>query len=567
MLVRRSRGHIATVLLISVVALTLLFTIAASALSHLRLTSHADNAQKAQNLAEAAVQTAIASLRQDLRFGITSGLLPDMPASLVKVETAYGQGRLSFHPGKAAELGLPLSCNNVASDTPKEGWKGRLVPSEAVQLIGVGLVGGVTRTVEMVLHVPRFPYVISSSGSFVCDGPLRLGVVPAHLDPTKLSGEELLPGHLVSNSRDPRAVQISGETVVSGDVEAVGGITMSAPAVVQGSVKPHSQEASLAKLRVGDYDPLGKYAGVESFLGSHQSETLAGYNRGTGDVVVSGDLNLEAGVLYVDGQLRVSGGVKGRGALIATGGIVLGGASTLESDHQVALLSQGDIELRGSGSFRGLIYTEGNLTSQGVKLLGSLITNSSSEQGGKVALRESGLLAGDPNMSFDEGWLCEEWCELEGSYTNPTLPANELPRVRQQAKFVGLEDGLIVVEWSYQFDSPRPESGFETPPPVVREYYNAEGERVRSGFEAVQEGMNPGNTTTGGGGRPFGYGNNHDLKLQVDGVTALTIRFQSPPLISPEKIRVFREVQDFKLDFSQFLRPEDRLRLLLRADH
>ncbi len=146
-------------LLTALMALSLLFTVTATSISQLRFTTHVANAQQAKNLAEAAIATAVSELRKDLSFGQSSGLLPSMPAARVQVGQGAEQGLLSFHSNKARELGIPLSLNNVDADAPAAGWRGRVVPPEAAQLVAVGTCGGVSRTVEAVIYVPRFPYV------------------------------------------------------------------------------------------------------------------------------------------------------------------------------------------------------------------------------------------------------------------------------------------------------------------------------------------------------------------------------------------------------------------------
>jgi hypothetical protein len=559
-----------------VVALALLFTMAAGAVSQLRFTSHAANAQKARDLADAAVETAIARLRHDLSFGQVSGLLPGMPAAEIKVQQGPAQGLLSFHPGKALDLGIPVSLNNVDSDAALEGWGGRVIPPEAAQLVAVGTCGDTSRTVEVVVHVPRFPYVVSSSGSFSSEGPLVLGVLPEDGDPAQFDPDDLLPGHLASND----AVDLRGEAVISGDVEAVSDISIADPAQVRGLVRPNSSPVPLAKIRITDYEP--NPAVTDSFSGSSGPAELSGFYQGSGQVMVNGGLDLEGAVLYVDGDLHVSnGGIKGKGAVISTGSITVDGTTSLESDQQVALLSHGDVTLNGHGAFRGVVYTEGDLHSTGVELIGALIANST--DGGAIDLHDSGAVAGEPSMKFDEGWLYEPLDKTVSIPWQASLGPPDMAQVRRSGH-VEQQGDQYVVDWTFEWASPAYDpadfhsvlgepppdpSGFLAslgPLPAVREVYDRDGHRVSSNYDEVYG--------------PFwehlqqlfdaeverrlaeiaDYGL-RDHREVVEGIPF------TPPVLTPTRVRSDPVLQTFKLDFNQFLKAEENLRLLLRVEH
>lgn len=547
------------------VALALLFTVAAGAVSQLRLSSHASNACQAKMLAEAAIATTVASLRQDLRFGETAGLGEGAPAAEVVVRQGQATGVLSFLPDVAERLEIPVSLNNVNSDAPEEGWGGRVIPPEAVQLVAVGSCGGVRRTVEAVLHVPRFPYVVSSSGDFSSAGPLVLGVLPEGAEPSNFNPDDLLPGHLASNA----SVQLQGDALISGDVEAVETISVVEPSKVCGLVRPNSSPVPLARLRVTDYQPMA--AITETFTGSTSHTKLAGFYQGSGLVTADGGLDLEGAVLYIDGDLRVNGAVTGKGAVICTGTITVNGTMVLQADQQVALLAQGDVTLNGQGAFSGLVYTEGDLRSTGVQLIGALIANS--DTGGAVELRDTGAMVGVPNLNFDEGWLYEP---LAGQATLPWIGGfgPGLARVDRRGKVIA-EGDHFVIEWTFEsappsaLAQPMMGAGFlarvrETlgPFPTVREIYNSDGQRVSSNYDEVWP--------------PYldRYRQMLSEELQIlneDGSTIAATQSQgtdfSPPEVAPTRVLADPVLQTFKLDFNQFLKAEENLRLLLRVDH
>ena len=573
---KQERGAIAAVMLASLVALSLLFVMAAGAVSQLRFTSHADNAQRAKALAEAAIETTIARLRQDLTFGQASGLLETMPAAEVRVQHGNAVGLLSFHESKAEELEIPVSLNNVDSDAPEEGWRDRVIPSEAVQLVAVGTCGGVSRTVEAVLHVPRFPYVVSSSGQFSSDGPLVLGVLPDGTDPAQLSLDDLLPGHLASNS----SVEVRGEAVISGDVNAVESITMVDPATVRGLRKPNSSPIPLAQVRVTNYQP--NPAITETFVGSTDPVELAGFYQGSGQVTTS-SLDLQGAVLYVDGNLHVTGGVSGKGAVICTGTITIDGTTALVSDQKIALLSQGDVTLNGHGAFHGVVYTEGNLNSSGVKLIGALIANSTSNQGA-INLQDTGAVVGVPTMSFDEGWLYQPLTEVVQLPWNIVLGPPEASQVNRSAT-ITQEGDNVVIEWTFLRLDESPtdwDNGFVPnepydgdgvpsmaarvgPLPSVREVYDQNGNRLSTNYDEVYG--------------PFWEHYQEQMLAHADFMTSgngqWTLEQEhwntpgeafNPPVVPLQRILADPVLQTFKIDFNQFLKAEENLRLLIRVD-
>lgn len=554
----RWRGQIVAVLLVAVIALTLVFTMAAGSVSQLRITTHTGNATQAMNMAEAVCATAIAQLRADISYGREPQRVSS--AALISFESGPAEARLSFRPDVARQQNppIPVSLNNVGSDASAQGWR-RVIPPESVQLIGVGRCNGVTRTVEMVLHVPAFPYIASSSGTFSSNpgGELILGVLPENINPMSFSPEQLLPGHLASNSRDSEAVNLQGKGTIFGDVEAMGGI-VTGEVDIQGGIKPHSSQVPLPEFDLRSYDP-GDH--VDKIFTSGGSQTLAGYNKSPGPLTISGDLNLEAGVLYVNGDLVINGSLKGKGAVVATGSVTVNGVTQLEADQQVALLSGGDVTLKGSGSFRGMVYAEGTFHSDGAKLVGTLVQNSknSGRSDAGVALSGSAMIVGDPTLSFDEGWLVEEfrglWIDVEGDQ-------GSRPRARQKGRFLETRDGEIVVEWSFEVLSPT--GPWELDPPLVFEsYYDQEGKWISSNWDDAlaryraeyPEGYIPGDSAQ------------LTLRSKSGAIVKLLKPAETRPQISPDKVKVFSEMLHFKFNSSQFLRAEDRLRLILRREH
>ncbi len=121
--------------------------------------------------------------------------------------------------------------------------------------------------------------------------------------------------------------------------------------------------------------------------------------RSAGDLTVSGDVMLNNAVLYVDGNLNISGGLHGTGAVYTTGSAAVSGTAAVSATEQMALVAGGDVTLAGQGtgaSFRGVVYTGGNLRVTSMMLDGAFVGNNS--QTSSVRLDDVQLLY-DPKMT------------------------------------------------------------------------------------------------------------------------------------------------------------------------
>jgi hypothetical protein len=576
---RRSTGSIITVLLLAVLGLTLIFVIATSAVTGLTLQARRSNADQARNAAESVVQAAIAKLIGDRRHGAEGQPSP----GLLTITSGDAVGELTFQPLEGDDT-LPASLNNIEGDTPREGWQ-RLIPPQTVQLVGRGRCNGVDRIVEAVVNVPHFPYVVATSGRFAIEGPLEVGVLPRGTDPAQPNLEEVLPGDLVSNATGT-SVSLNPAVTIHGNVKAVGSIE-SGNARILGERQAGGQPEPLPDLDLGSYDPISRgvsYDSLPATLGPPgDPAVLAGWNRRQGDLHVNGDLQLEAGILFVDGNVTIQGGLIGRGAVIASGSsprsIRVTRQSNFESDHQVALLADGDIELgsesSGSGSFRGLVYTEGDFTSRAVAVVGAVITNGAS---GNVSLNGARAMISDPTLSFERSWLTMTRYEIPlgdlGTYINPTAvwDQDSTPRIFAESRYLGEnEEGLWVVEWTYTAEFPDGNSKMEVNAGTGRvrfyDYYDpTTGQRVD--FETVSPPTGYTGGVSGLNRRAFEHIGNFPFRFEVEGVTQGAGRPPGEPNdLAVVRVREYESTVDFSLDFSQFLQPEDRMKMLLWVEH
>jgi hypothetical protein len=384
---------LANTLVVITIIVTLAFTVASVSFSHLSVSSRLSNAEVARNRAESVVAMAIDRVITDREASN-----PDFNGTLnlpIAATEAPGSGTVCFDSTQAPGLSVPYSTNNISADVSKIGDLGRIVPAHGVHVIGRGVCNGVERRVEAILLIPKFPYSIASSGRITSNGGLKV----ASLDDLSLlsSGglanvppDQIQPGDIASNSTDAtQAMQLQGPNIhITGDARAVGGIDWdTSTVIVDGSILPNSDKAYLPKLNLTDYDPASK-AGLVTVSGNQSNLVVNNWTRSGGDLFVSGGLTLDSGVLYVDGNLSVNGGIKGTGAVIVTGQVEVFGGGSLASDNMAAVLSGGGLRLQANqadgAQFKGLIYTEGDLSADWVTLGGAAVANAPG--GSNVAL-------------------------------------------------------------------------------------------------------------------------------------------------------------------------------------
>ncbi len=407
-----------TVIMVVALMMSLAFTVVAIAFNHLNLSFRSANNSKAQHLAEATLALAIEKARLGVEdFGINSD------KTLTLALEAYPEGSrgvLSFDRETAASLGVPFSTNN-RSESPTQGSNPKqTVPGQSLHLVARAEVGGAFSTMEAVVSIPKFPYSIASGGAIRSNGGLLVAAIrpDAAYDLSQaIKKEDLQPGHVVTNSDlGDDALVLEGTNTIMGDVQSVSGATIKKDTKVYGETRLYAAAVELPKLDAKEYDPLatprpltdgeerqGAQTAVDpkdvQFINSGSSGTLSvkGYNvfdlPSTETLTVDNGINLQGGVLYVNGNLSVSsGGVRGKGAIIATGSITINGGGEATTDNQAALVANGDITLRGrsydKAKFAGLIYTKGNLSSENLRLAGVFVA---AGEASEVSLKDTEL--------------------------------------------------------------------------------------------------------------------------------------------------------------------------------
>ncbi|MCA9793434.1 MAG: hypothetical protein KC910_16605 [Candidatus Eremiobacteraeota bacterium] len=384
--------------MILVLVVGVLVVASAATLFQLGLT-HQDNARDgARRLAESAVQTAIARLLQDPTLDETT--LPSLEVSLPSYPGATGA--VALEAGEATRLGVPLSVNNLNGGGDRPGWGSTVVRAQTANLVGVGRYRGREHKIEVILHIPKFPYVVSSSVPIHGDKLHVFGVS----NPAALSGgfsgvppDQREPGHIVTNAPDqtnPSLELVGSSTVIEGDAQSRGTVDVAPEATVNGEQRSMADLVPMPQIDVTTLDTASR-AGVSVIsTGSLGATTLSGFHRRSGDLAVSGGLALDGGVVYVDGAVTIDGGLSGTGAVIATGPVTVRGGGALTGSSGTAVVAKGAITLEGTSStqeadFRGLLYTEGNLLARYTNVAGSVVVNNP-DPAGNVTLEESTLV-------------------------------------------------------------------------------------------------------------------------------------------------------------------------------
>lgn len=383
---------------LAVTAVGLLFVVSGNWILQNGLSSTAVTSDGARRLAESAVQVVAARLQKK-----PDTTIAELPSIALKLPTyPGGTGQVSLDPAQAETWNIPLSVNNLTGDKSVKGWGDTVVAQETANLVAVGRYRGVEYRNEVVLYVPSFPYVVASSV------PLKS---LNGLDVFGISGLEALtngfsavpaelrrPGHISTNAgnySDLPSLQLLGNSHIEGDAQSHGEVLTQSATTVSGEIRSFANQSALPTIKVESLDTASQ-PGVNALSApSMNGPSLAGFNRASQSLTVTGGLKLDNAVLFVDGDLDVSGGIQGKGAVIVTGKVKVEGGSALTGDSQSAILARGAITLRGTAGqrseYRGLIYTEGNLDCKYANIAGSIVVNNP-DPAGSAHLEEVGLI-------------------------------------------------------------------------------------------------------------------------------------------------------------------------------
>lgn len=417
---RQSRGaSLITALMIGALALTLALTLAGMSFSHLTISSRLSNISQARSLAEAVVSQGIERLvsTEGKAFG------PDSPLQNLSITFAGapgGTGVLTFDRDDATARGIPFCTNNIKGDTSTAGFKGRIVPPQSVHFVGVGTHNGVAKTVEAIITFPTYQYALSSKGAVASEGDLIVAGAdePDDMLPSveeALARGDLLPGHVASNNAGVAALNLDeggGKTIrITGDARAVGSINNPGErAQIDGDKRPNAGAIELPSIDIADFNPtrLGDPQGLPAPADWNSPVGLDGLVMHTGNVVLNGRLNLPSdsrgSVLWVDGDLTLNQGLKGVGAIFATGDITIrnAGQSNLDSDNVCAVVAGKKLTVEGSGAdgafFQGVVASGDDMKFSGVTVAGAAVVGVTKLDGNDLSSSDPSLTLTDANI-------------------------------------------------------------------------------------------------------------------------------------------------------------------------
>lgn len=392
---RRRRGQILLmVLLVFLLMMALVTGVASTAYLVQRSSDEYTRQSTVRNLGDSALATAIAKIRDDSSFG-----------SPVEYQDERGKAVVTFDAGH--------STNNILGDGSKPGVNGSVVPPGTAQLVAEVTYRGRSFSNTVMIGKSPFPYVVASSGAFTSNGSLLLGALRSLTDlQDGLAPDDLVKGSLLTNS----SLTISGPADVIGDLKTASTASLTGVNQRQGKLTENAKPEDIPQIRLTDYDPAGKPEIIEYKTAPPSRSAkleLSGLARASLPVVLDEGLNLNGGVLYVDGDLTVSKGVTGYGAVFATGKIKVSGGSNLGSDSLCALVAGGDLEIKGAGAdktqFRGLVYSYGALSVSDVTIVGSLVGASTSGRG--MTVERANLVYDPEGVAID---LDLQWSGFDG---------------------------------------------------------------------------------------------------------------------------------------------------------
>lgn len=415
---------------------TLAFGLAGLATSHLHLSNRDFNSQLASDAARSIVADGMAAIVKNQQYGLDGGT-----NSTLKLEGPEGsRGVLSFDPAEATSLGIPVSVNNFSKTESVEGYKGSVVPAQAAQLVGQGTHRGVTRTVVATIHRPAFPYAVAAGGPIRFEGGVLVTGLKegAEIDAASLNEENFVPANVGSGSAESQAIFLGPQTTISGDVEAAGGVVLGGASSVNvmGEVLSNQSEVSVPVVDFSQYNDQNSDAQhLSKSIYGGEKLVLEGSVKRVGDLTITNGLELRNTILFVEGNLNISGGLSGVGLVVVSEKTHIQGGANLDTSNLLAVASLGDIELEGSGKdgsfFNGVVYTEGALKADKITIMGSLIAASEKD---RVLLKDTRFVEvpGSGKVSF----------ELSNALPNAPLDYSQFPQGRDYHPQVNLDNGF-----------------------------------------------------------------------------------------------------------------------------
>lgn len=381
---RRKRGTALHVVM-AVVAVVLVITTTMVTLTtiNLEMTTAYANGEIALSEAQAGMARLLTCLEMDETYGIRG---EDELRGNVESD---GDDTRGYCVTFRTDSEFPFSVNNF-DGSQAIGYMGRTVPRNMVHALSTGWCRGQYRTIEAVIDHPPFPYAMATTGRI---DSTPLVVKGTTSDAAYAAGRADAPGHIASNSLRPLAIHIRHDplnpelfTFISGFAQASATIDIEEPAVVRQGIRAAARPVKIPVINIPSFDNGGQPGVAEIVPSTGGAQVLDIMYHCAHPLTYTGGLTLKDAFVYVQGNLTIQGGIKGRGAIVVDGNLRVQGDTTLEAGaNQVALLASGAIELQGSGNYlQGMVYGRGGVRASRLTVLGNVIQLSDDPNAGVV---------------------------------------------------------------------------------------------------------------------------------------------------------------------------------------
>ncbi len=378
---RRPRGFsLAGALCAISISLIAVLTVATASSVNQQILQRNENTQAASDLADSAIQQAIAEIAKLPSWGTnrtTDQIQFNGPVEGSSVLVTFND-----------KLGVPYGTSNQLGSTPLAGWvDARLlpehkVPDKRIHVVAVAKCRNVTRTKEALIYVPNYALSLAATGKVHLTNSIVGSLKdPGDLDKVGSQPELLGPGDLATNCNLSDSVILESNSRVSGDLQSQGDVALKTGSSVGGEVRRFYSTTPMPAFPFDDYDPKKDDALDFRSLasGTYPAQKMTGLVRCDGATTINGDLDLDNCLLFSVGDLKILGSLRGSGAVIVKGKTEIHGGGNLASQDNVAVLSRGDVSLLGSTGadyrFQGLIYTNGNFVANRFTVLGGFVAD------------------------------------------------------------------------------------------------------------------------------------------------------------------------------------------------
>jgi hypothetical protein len=428
-------------------AVVLSSALIATAFFQMDVSLNFDNVKVARNMADSAVAIAAQQVMADYASGspsatwtpadvVISGptggaLLPspgyDVGGQLERDSPM--KGVVTFNKNQTA---TPYSTDNLYNTNGVPGYSSASsgstpwpVPGNGMQLIGVGTYKNTTVYTNAIIWIPPYPYAIAASGKININGNVVVGSVGQNGANATAGGSlvptsSLLPAAMGDSNTGAPAISMSpgnGSSVyIAGCVDTAGTVYQNGSIVINGQLMQNVSAGSIPipTVTVTSFNPVGTIPNSQittltpTPCGVPTNLQLTGYNFVSPSATyTTQNINLNGGILYVKGSLQAQT-VSGNGAIMAEGNVTITQDANLTSNDTLALLANGNVNLNGtcqSGStFKGLLYTQGNLSAKNLTVIGQYVANGGTTNVGNVSLCNSNVIVSNCEAVKPSTW-------------------------------------------------------------------------------------------------------------------------------------------------------------------